>query len=196
MLRRAGLVAVIALMGATANVAAATQHDVSITSAGGFSFSPSHISAGFGDTVKWTNNTTVNHTSTSDVAGIWNSGTISPNGTYQRKFDDAGSFGFHCAIHSYMKGTVSVALHSSASSGAVGTLFTITVADSSAPAGWTHQVQKMKVGASWNAWKSSTGQSLTFKPKKKGTYEFRARLLKSGTTTASGYSPVLTITVS
>jgi len=195
MLRRAVVLAVAALLFATADVAASTEHDVSIVS---FSFSPTPTAVAIGDFVRWTNNAsgTTQHTTTSDAVGLWDSGHLAVNSSFSHTFDDAGTFTYHCSIHHQMKGTVTVALQASATSGAKGTSFTLTVADATAPAGWTHEVQKAKGAGSFAAWKSTTGQTVMFKPKKKGTYRFEARLRKTGTSTASGWSPVVTITIS
>lgn len=82
----------------------ATIHEVSIVD---FSFNPSTTNAVAGDTVRWTNNGANTHTSTSD-SGVWNSGDITPGSTYMRQFSTPGHFPYHCAIHTFMLGTVIV----------------------------------------------------------------------------------------
>lgn len=71
-------------------------------------FSPNPISINVGDTVTWTNNSSISHTSTSNT-GAWNTGTISSGATSTAvAFPTAGTFPYHCAIHPSMTGTVIV----------------------------------------------------------------------------------------
>ena len=81
-------------------------HDVSIAN---FSFTPSTLEISTGDTVRWTNNATNNHTSlsTSDPV-VWNSGTISAGNTFEFQFDDTGEFPYRCGFHSSMTGSITV----------------------------------------------------------------------------------------
>ncbi len=69
-------------------------------------FSPQVIAVSAGDTVQWVNTDTVAHTVTSDGSLLWDSGTIKPGASYERQFKFAGSYPYHCGIHSTMKGTV------------------------------------------------------------------------------------------
>jgi plastocyanin len=82
----------------------ATIHDVSIVD---FFFNPSSINVTAGDSVKWTNNGAVTHTSTSD-SGVWDSSPIPPGSSFTRQFSTPGSFPYHCEIHTTMLGTVIV----------------------------------------------------------------------------------------
>lgn len=59
-----------------------------------------------GDTVVWESAGNVPHTTT---GSIWDSGTISPGGTFSFTFDEAGSYEYHCNIHpSFMLGRIIV----------------------------------------------------------------------------------------
>lgn len=60
-----------------------------------------------GTTVKWTNGDTVEHTATSDT-GVWDSGNIAPGSDFSFKFDNVGSFPYHCTIHPGMVGEIKV----------------------------------------------------------------------------------------
>ncbi|HEU0298238.1 MAG TPA: plastocyanin/azurin family copper-binding protein [Longimicrobium sp.] len=60
-----------------------------------------------GTWVTWVNCDPDIHTSTSDN-GVWESGSITPNGTFSRTFDAAGTFPFHCTPHPTMQATVIV----------------------------------------------------------------------------------------
>ncbi len=70
-----------------------------------------------GDTVTWQNTTSVSHTSTEcdSVCGttpmgpLWDSGVISPGGSYSRTFNQVGTFNYQCNIHpTQMKGQIVV----------------------------------------------------------------------------------------
>jgi len=67
-----------------------------------------------GTTVRWSNDGTLGHTSTSDVANRWDSGTLGPPhapatcpyppcepvpATFQFTFTAPGTYGYHCAFH-------------------------------------------------------------------------------------------------
>lgn len=74
----------------------------------GMAFSPQIIAVSAGDTVKWTNKDAISHTSASDGTIIWDSGNISPGGSFTHTFKSVGSYGYHCGIHPSMIGTVIV----------------------------------------------------------------------------------------
>lgn len=64
-----------------------------------------HITAG--QTVKWTNNDSVNHTATADD-NSWGTGTLKPNQSFVHRFAEAGTYTYHCSYHSEMTGTIVV----------------------------------------------------------------------------------------
>ncbi len=70
-------------------------------------YDPGTITVTTGTTVTWTNKDAITHTVTSNT-GLFDSGNISPNGTYPHTFTAAGSYPYHCTIHPYMTGTVIV----------------------------------------------------------------------------------------
>ena len=72
-----------------------------------FAFQPADLSVKVGDTVVWTNTGGAPHTSSSDT-GAWDTGTLSPGGTGSFTFTTAGTFAYHCNIHTSMHGTVTV----------------------------------------------------------------------------------------
>jgi plastocyanin len=86
----------------TGSVAAG--NEVSIISS---SFSPTPLTVSVNTTVKWTNSDGIAHTVTSDNA-VWDSGNISAGGTFSFTFTAAGTFNYHCSIHSSMTGTIIV----------------------------------------------------------------------------------------
>jgi glucose/arabinose dehydrogenase len=81
----------------------ATQ-DVSIV---GFAFQPPTLSINTGDSVRWTENDGVPHTSTSDTA-LWDSGTLPFMGQFTFTFTGAGNYPYHCTIHPFMTASVTV----------------------------------------------------------------------------------------
>jgi uncharacterized protein (TIGR03118 family) len=72
-----------------------------------FTFSPASTNVNVGDTVTWTQKDTTEHTSTSDTA-LWNSPFLSLNQTFSQTFSNAGTFPYHCTLHSFMKASVTV----------------------------------------------------------------------------------------
>jgi plastocyanin len=73
----------------------------------GMAFGPATITVTAGTTIKWTNKDGVAHTVTSST-GLFDSGTISNNGTYSLMFATAGTFPYYCAVHPGMKASVVV----------------------------------------------------------------------------------------
>ncbi|MDD4969418.1 MAG: cupredoxin domain-containing protein [Paludibacter sp.] len=71
-------------------------------------FTPVTLTVSVGTTVKWTNKDAVAHTVTSDTPGQFDSGNISANGVYSYMFMTAGTFNYHCAIHTSMTAKVIV----------------------------------------------------------------------------------------
>ena len=70
-------------------------------------FAPTTTTIKIGDTVTWTNRDAFSHTSTSDT-GAWNTGVITAGASGSFTFTSAGTFAYHCSIHSFMKATVIV----------------------------------------------------------------------------------------
>src|SRR4030042_2428088 len=55
-------------------------------------FNPASLTVDSGVTVTWRNNGAFQHTVTSNTLGLFDSGTINPNGTYSRAFNTKGTF--------------------------------------------------------------------------------------------------------
>jgi len=70
-------------------------------------FSPDSIIVPVYTTVTWTNKDLWHHTVTSD-AGLFDSGNIKGRGTFSYKFTAAGTYNYHCNIHSHMVAKVIV----------------------------------------------------------------------------------------
>lgn len=71
-------------------------------------FSPRALGISCGDAVKVTNDTAASHTWSPSAGGFSGSGNLGPTATYTYTFHFKGSFGFVCAYHPYMTGTVTV----------------------------------------------------------------------------------------
>lgn len=78
------------------------------------SFNPKSVTINAGDTVVWTNQGSVTHTSTSGSScsadGKWNSGNMGPGATFSFMFAGAGSYPYFCRPHcaSGMTGSITV----------------------------------------------------------------------------------------
>ncbi|MFC5720682.1 plastocyanin/azurin family copper-binding protein [Streptomyces gamaensis] len=81
------------------------QHTVLIQN---FAFNPNDLVINVGDTVVWTNQDDVAHTSTSDAnPPVWDTGPIDPGQTSSPiGFGTVGVFPYHCSIHPEMKADV------------------------------------------------------------------------------------------
>ena len=72
-----------------------------------FAFSPATLNVQVGTTVIWTNNDSTTHTVTSE-SGVFDSGNLATNATFSYTFNSAGTFAYHCSIHTSMTGKVVV----------------------------------------------------------------------------------------
>jgi plastocyanin len=73
----------------------------------GSAFSPATITVRAGDAVTWTNRDGFSHTATSDSAA-WDTGIINTGASKTITFASAGTFAYHCSIHTFMKGSIIV----------------------------------------------------------------------------------------
>ena len=74
------------------------------------SFSPVTVTIKVGGTVTWTNEDDMNHTVTADATTTesLNSILLSKGTTYSYIFNKAGTYTYHCQVHSTMTGTIIV----------------------------------------------------------------------------------------
>ena len=70
-------------------------------------YNPATVTAKVGGKVTWTNNDSVTHTVTLDDNSA-DSGDLAAGSTFDHTFATAGTFAYHCKIHSSMHGTVTV----------------------------------------------------------------------------------------
>lgn len=80
-------------------------------------FNPKKVVIKEGATVRWVNEDTTAHTSTSadfdpeaktNPPDAWDSPVLNPGQSFSRTFDTKGTFDYACSIHGYIKGTVEV----------------------------------------------------------------------------------------
>jgi plastocyanin len=72
-----------------------------------FAFGPASLSVPVGTTVTWTNGGSARHTVTA-VDGSFDSKPIAGGGTFSQAFPKAGTYAYHCTIHSSMTATIVV----------------------------------------------------------------------------------------
>ena len=73
-----------------------------------FAFTPPNGTITAGGVVTWTNAGGQQHTVTSDAGGTLDSGPIGPGEAFGYVFDTPGTYTYHCAFHTAMKGTITV----------------------------------------------------------------------------------------
>ena len=89
---------------AAKTTAAVSGNSVNISN---FTFVPGTLTVNAGTTVTWTNSDSADHHVASDT-GVFDGGVMSANSSYSFTFNNTGTFPYHCAIHTYMKGTIIV----------------------------------------------------------------------------------------
>ena len=70
-------------------------------------FRPSQLNVLPGETVSWTNVSQRTHTVTSDT-GLFDSGSVVENGHFAFRFDEVGTYRYHCTIHPSIVGEIDV----------------------------------------------------------------------------------------
>jgi YVTN family beta-propeller protein len=73
----------------------------------GMAFSPLAVTVKAGETITWTNQDSITHTVTSNDAK-WDSGNLDPGKSFQFTFAQPGTYAYHCSIHPFMTGTITV----------------------------------------------------------------------------------------
>ena len=92
---------------ATSQAPAASAGGATAVAIKDFAYGPATASVPTGSKVTWTNSDATAHTVTFDD-GSADSGNIAPGSTFDQTFATAGTFNYHCTIHSQMHGTVTV----------------------------------------------------------------------------------------
>ncbi len=73
-------------------------------------FVPMNVTVSVGGTIKWTNDDPIPHTVTkgSGPGPKFDSGTVDEGGTFEQKFDTAGTIDYVCKIHPNQTGSITV----------------------------------------------------------------------------------------
>ena len=72
-----------------------------------FAFAPGTLEVAVGTTVNWTNQDSTAHTVTADD-GSFDSKSIAAGSGFSQAFSTAGTFAYHCTIHTSMTATITV----------------------------------------------------------------------------------------
>lgn len=72
------------------------------------SFQPATLNVPAGTTVTWNNQDSMQHTVTSDIQGLFDSGVIAPGKMFSSTLTAPGSYSYHCGIHPGIKGIIVV----------------------------------------------------------------------------------------
>ena len=207
----AGLTVVFAVLMAGSALAATTNVSIHNTA-----FNAQDVKVALGDTVLWTNNDPFGHTSTSANANantklkrnpdgsngpsLWGSPTIAASGgTFGFVFSWAGTFNYHCEIHNFMQGSVSVKPKAGLVTPATGSPFIkITTGKAALPADYVFHVQVSVNGGAFSDFvTNSTALKLKMTNPTPGTYQFQVSVEKTSTPTGhSYYAKSKTVTVS
>jgi len=164
----------------------ATTYPTLHVSISGFAFSPFTTHAHLGTLVVWTNHDSAPHAPTSNQ-GFWASPHLGTNATYAKRFTQAGTFAYHCAIHPDMHGVVTVPMNVKARTGGGVLVWAF--------ASGRYDVQIERPGTTtWAGYRTSTTlRGLTFVTSHRGTYHFRAR--SHSASGVSGWSPAVGLIV-
>jgi plastocyanin len=94
-------------MAASADFSAVQAQESNAVVIKNFMFSPMSLTVKAGSTVTWKNLDGEPHIVVND-AGLFRSGALDQNDTFQFKFDKPGVYNVFCAIHPYMKQTITI----------------------------------------------------------------------------------------
>ena len=72
-----------------------------------FAFAPATLTVQAGQTVTFSNDDAVAHSSTSD-SGAWDSGELAPGQSFSVTLQQPGTYHYHCSVHPFMQATLIV----------------------------------------------------------------------------------------
>jgi plastocyanin len=96
------------LPGAASSGGQAAARDTVFARIQDFAYEPATLEIEAGTLVVWTNEDPAAHTVTADDRRSFDSGLLASGGRWSFRFDQPGSYAFHCEPHPYMQGTVVV----------------------------------------------------------------------------------------
>ena len=107
-LRRAALaLALLLALGLALAPSAALAQTANAVTISDFQFTPASLTVPVGTKVTWTNNGPSNHTVTANQ-GAFDSGALAKGQSFSFTFASAGTFAYHCSIHPFMTGSITV----------------------------------------------------------------------------------------
>ena len=192
MIRRAALGSILLLVASTGGVSAGGTVVIQVFSNG---YTPTPLKTGLDWTVMWHNGSGNDHTATADLFNTFNMFIPAGSDSSTWYVTSAGTFAYHCEIHAGMRGKIKVNPNANPDTGDLSTVFTIYVGVDDQPAGFIEDVQKRKVGKPWRLLASTTTRFVTWTPSSAGTYQFRSRLRKIGTSKATDWGSTTSVQV-
>jgi hypothetical protein len=172
-------------------------------------FAPRQRLVPLGTSVRWVGVAGTHSVVESTPLGLF-SRTLSSGETWSHTFIGAGTYPYRSTRSSdpsSMNGVVAVPLKTSVGESTLGSGVRVRWASQALPGGSSHRIQhrfRQRGGSTWTPWTSSnpllrdtTAVVGTFWPERRGTYELRARRVKttSAGTVAGRWSPAVAVTV-
>jgi len=198
MIRRAALAAAfLVLISATGVLAAAKTISINATS-----YSPTSVTVAMGGKVKWTNKTGKSHTVVSDASFLstlfFKNVTVKAHTTSAAMvFPYAGTFLFHDG-NANLHGNVTVPMTVDQTFLSLGDTATLTLGTVPIPNTQPdyHIVAASLNGGAWSNIVQTSASTATWKPFTAGTWTLKACVIHALSSGTSGWSPILTVTVS
>jgi plastocyanin len=166
------------------HAAPAAQVGVSVVD---FAYEPQHASAAIGDTVRFTFDGPTNHTVTSDLAGLFDSGEKAATETFDVFPGAAATYLYHCEPHPEMTGSIGVPLRAVGPTG--DSPITLEVDAGTPPVGFVVDIQVQRGAGPFEDVTGDADGVAEFVPQLAGRYRFQARLRDPSTEDKTAFSP-------
>ncbi len=179
---------VVALLALPSSASAAT-YKIKTTS--NDTFSPSTLTINQGHLVKWLNKGGYHDVDANKPSSYIVTSPRGTTGLIAQRTAVAGAFPFYCSVHlPGMKGKLKVRPTLSRSGS------TVTVRLGPVVSSFRHTIQRRRGSSgSWLSSTTTSGADSKAFTLSSGTWQFRAKLVRTSNGTASGYSPVVSISV-
>jgi plastocyanin len=192
MFRRAAFIATLLMLMSAASVSAAG-HTVNITAT---AYKPAAVTLALCDTVAWHNKTAKKRTLVSSSKFLPPNAIVNAGATSSPlQFTQAGTYSYHDATKTALKGTIKVAPTVTPDNGTTATQFQVTIACTATPGQFTHDIQVRVNGGPWQARGGTSAQVFKFVATGTGVWDIQTRyryLLSGGQT---DWSPMVTVAV-
>ncbi|MDQ3553323.1 MAG: hypothetical protein M3395_02800 [Chloroflexota bacterium] len=179
---------VVALLALPSSASAATYK---IKALSNNTFSPSVLTVNQGNLVKWINKGGYHEVDITKPSGYVTTNPSTDLGKMAERTVVAGSFAFVCTFHasSGMRGTLNVKPTLSRSGS------TVTVRLGPVLSSYRHTIERRKGSGTWTSSTTTAGADSKAFSLSRGTWSFRAKLVRVSDGTSSSYSPVVSISV-